>query len=54
MSANISSQIEGMILTGVFLATVIFVGAGIWLGGVVARRRNTAKDGPMRELPTHS
>jgi hypothetical protein len=28
-------------MTGVFLATVMFVGLGIWLGNLVGRRRRT-------------
>jgi hypothetical protein len=34
-----SSRIEGMIFTGIFLATLISVAMVIWLGGVVGRRR---------------
>jgi hypothetical protein len=54
VGATISPQIEGMILTGAFLATVIFVGPGIWLGGVVAGAARVRKTVRMRELPTHS
>jgi len=40
VGTNISSELEGMILTGIFLATQVFVGIGIWLGGVVGRGWN--------------
>jgi hypothetical protein len=43
-----------MFPTGVFLATVIFVGLVIWLGGVVAGATRVRKTVRMRELPTHS
>ncbi len=39
VGANISSEIEAMVLTGVFLATVILVGVGVWVGSLVGRRR---------------